>query len=108
MPEHLPPTAHVRVSPATFEPGRFAEVEALNRKQTSYLIPAIEALPGLIHHYVGLSPEGSLIHVSIWDSLEHAVQLSSLKEMAVIARGEMEAIGVTFHPITNYPLAWNI
>ena len=32
-----------------------------------------------------------------------------LKEMAVVARGEMEALGVTFlPPIVNYPITWTI
>ncbi|HEV2634980.1 MAG TPA: hypothetical protein VGX23_07520 [Actinocrinis sp.] len=108
MSQPLPATAYVRVSPATFDPRRFAEVEALSTKQAEYLIPALTRLPGIIHHYVGVSPEGSIVHVSIWDTEEHALQLSGLKEMAVIARGEMEAIGVTFGAIVNYPLNWTI
>jgi hypothetical protein len=44
----------------------------------------------------------------VWDSEEHAAQLDRLREMVVIARGEAEAVGVTFHPIVNYPIAWTI
>jgi gamma-glutamylcyclotransferase (GGCT)/AIG2-like uncharacterized protein YtfP len=108
MTESLPATAFVRVSRATFESSRFAEVDALTTKQAEYLIPAIKRLPGLIHFYAGVSPEGSAVQVSVWDSGEHAAQLDRLKEMTVDARGEAEAVGVTFHPIVNYPINWNI
>ena len=104
----LPATAFVRVSRATFDPSRFAEVDAMNKKTSEYLIPAIKRLPGLIHFYAGVSPEGSGIQVSVWDSHEHAVQLDRLKEMTIDARGEAEAVGVTFTPIVNYPVNWTI
>lgn len=108
MTESLPPTAFVRVSPATFDPSRFAEVDAMNTKTSQYLIPAIRRLPGLIHFYAGVSPQGSAVQVSVWDSGEHAAQLDRLKEMIVDARGEAEVVGVTFHPIVNYPINWTI
>ena len=41
-----------------------------------YLIPAIKQLPGLISYYAATSPDGSAIHVSIWESDEHAQQLA--------------------------------
>ena len=108
MTESLPVTAFVRVSRATFDPSRFAEVDAMNTRTSKYLIPAVEGLPGLIHFYSGVSPQGSIVQISIWDSEEHAKQLDGLKEMAVIARGEAEAAGVTFTPIVNYPVNWTI
>ena len=86
MTESLPATAFVRVSRATFDPSRFAEVEAMNMKTSEYLIPAIRRLPGLIHFYSGVSPEGSVVQISVWDSGEHAAQLDHLKEMVVDAR----------------------
>jgi hypothetical protein len=106
MTESLPATAVVRVSRGTFDPDRFAAVEAMNNKTAEYLIPAIQRLPGLIRYYTGVSPEGSLVAVSFWDSDEHAAQLNQLKEMIVDARGEAEAAGVTFTPIINYPINW--
>ena len=109
MNESLPATAVVRVSRASFDPGRFAEVDAVSTKQAEYLIPAIKRLPGLLHWYTGVLPEGSIAQVSVWDSNEHAAQMDRLKEMAVDARGEMEALGVTFlPPIVNYPVNWTI
>jgi hypothetical protein len=109
MPQSLPATAVVRVARGTFDPSRFAEVDAVNTKTSEYLIPAIKRLPGLIHWYAGVSPEGSIVNVSVWDSDEHAAQMDRLKEMAVDARGEMAAIGgLTFNPIVNYPISWTI
>lgn len=108
MTESLPATAVVRVSRGSFDPGRFAEIDAMNTKTSEYLIPAIKRLPGLIHWYSGVSPEGSVVQVSIWDSNEHAAQMDRLKEMAVDARGEAEAAGLTFFQIVNYPINWTI
>jgi hypothetical protein len=108
MAESLPATAVVRASRATFDPRRFAEVDAMHTKTAEYLVPAVEQLPGLIHFYAGVSSDGSALQVSIWDSEEHAAQLSHLKEMVVVARGEMEAVGVTFTPIVTYPISWTI
>jgi hypothetical protein len=107
--ESLSATAVVRVARASFDPTRFAEVDALTTKQAQYLIPAIKRLPGLRHWYTGFSPEGSIVQVSVWDSEEHAAQMDRLKEMAVVVRGEMEALGGTFlGPIVNYPINWTI
>jgi hypothetical protein len=108
MTESLPATAVVRVSRGTFDPSRFAEVDGMNKKVSEYLIPAIKRLPGLIHYYTGVSPEGSIVAVSVWDSDEHATQLNQLKEMIVDARGEAEAAGVAFTPILDYPIGWTI
>jgi hypothetical protein len=108
MTESLPATAVLRVSRGSFDPGRFAEVDAVNTKVSEYLIPAISRLPGLIHWYAGVSPEGSIVNVSVWDSDEHAAQMGQLKEMTVDARGEMEAVGVGFSPIINHPVNWTI
>jgi|GEM_PF-769881 len=108
MAESLPATAVVRVSRATFDPNGVAEFAALVTKQADYLVPAIKQLPGLLHWYTGVSPEGSTVQISVWDSEEHAKQLDTLRQMVVVARGEMEAIGGTFiRPIINYPITWN-
>ncbi|WP_279578905.1 hypothetical protein [Fodinicola feengrottensis] len=39
MPESLPATTVVRVSRGSFDPGRFAEVDAVNKKTSQYLVP---------------------------------------------------------------------
>jgi hypothetical protein len=41
MTESLPTTAVVRASRATFDPSRFAEVDAVNPNTSQYLIPAV-------------------------------------------------------------------
>ena len=44
--ESLPTTAVVRVSRASYDPSRFAEVDAASKKTSQYIIPAIRRLPG--------------------------------------------------------------
>lgn len=104
----LPENAVVRVSPGTFAPARFAEVQEMTIATGRYLIPAIKKLPGLISYFATVSPDGAVFHVSVWDSDEHARQMSGLREMIVDARGEAEEAGVTFSPIVNYPVVWAI
>jgi hypothetical protein len=101
-----PPTAVVRVSRGNFDPARFAEVHEMTVATGRYLIPAISKLPGLISYYAGASPDGSMVHVSIWASGEHADQMGRLREMIVDARQDAEKAGVTFTPIVNYPIDW--
>ena len=104
----IPPTAVVRVSRGNFDPARFAEVREMTVATGRYLIPAINKLSGLISYCAGASPDGSMVHVSIWDSEEHANQMGRLKEMIVDARQDAEKVGVTFTPIVSYPIDWTI
>ena len=46
--------------------------------------------------------------MSVWESNQAADQMGDLKEMIVDARSAAEAVGVTFIPIVNYPIAWTI
>lgn len=100
--------AVVRVSRGTFDPARYAEVERMSRETGTYLIPAIRRLPGLVSYFAALSPSGSMVHVSIWDSEAHAQQMNSLKEMIVDARNAGTAAGVEFAPIVNHALSWEV
>jgi quinol monooxygenase YgiN len=104
----IPPTAVFRVSRGSFDPARFPEVHEMTVATGRYLIPAIKKLPGLISYHAGTSPDGSVVHVSVWESDEHAQQMSRLKEMIVDARKEADKAGVTFIPIVNYPIDWAI
>lgn len=61
VPESLPTTAVVRVSRAGFDPSRFAEVDAMSKKTSEYIIPALRRLPGLIHFYSGVSPKAQAL-----------------------------------------------
>lgn len=101
-------TTVVRISQGTFDPSRFAEVEQMAEDIGEFLIPAIKKLPGLIHFYAACSPTGNMVHVSIWDTEEHAKQLDHLKEMIVDARNAALKVGVKFIPIVNYPMTWEI
>jgi hypothetical protein len=78
------------------------------RTSGKYLIPAIRQLPGLVEYFAAASPTGSIVHISIWETDEHAQQMSRLKEMIVNARNDAEAVGVTFVPIVNYPVSWAV
>lgn len=98
----------VRVSRGKFDPGRLAEVHEMMMATSSYLIPAIRRLPGLISYYSGASPDGSMVNVSVWESDEHAAQMGTLKEMTVDARKDSAAVGVAFINVVNYPIAWTI
>ena len=104
----IPPGAVIRVSRGNFDQGRFAEADQMTHDTGRYLIPAIQQLDGLISYYAGTSSEGSTVHVSVWQSNEHADQMGRLKEMIVDARNAAEAAGVAFIPIVNYPIAWHI
>lgn len=104
--ESLPATSVVRISRASFDPVRFAEVNAASKKTSQYIIPAVRRLPGLLRFYAGVSPKGSIVQISVWDTDEHAAQLDRLKEMVVDGRRDMEAAGVTFTPIFHYPIDW--
>jgi hypothetical protein len=104
----IPSTAVIRVSRGNFDPARFSEVREMTVATGRYLIPAIKELPGLIGYHAGTSPDGSMVHVSIWESDEHAQQMSRLKEMIVDARAAGEKAGVTFTPIVDYPIDWTI
>jgi hypothetical protein len=108
--ESLPATAFLRVGRVTFDPSLYEAVVVADKQTSEYLIPAIKRLPGLIRWFSGVSPEGSLSQVSIWDSEEHAAQMDHLKEMRVTAREDFGAVGVTFTAetatYTNYPITW--
>jgi len=104
MIESLPKSAVIRISRANFPPNLFAEVDAMNKKTSEYILPALRRLPGLIHFYAGVSPNGSAVQVSVWDTDEHAAQLNTLKEMAVDGRRDMESVGVAFVPIVTCPI----
>jgi len=104
----LPEAAIVRVSRGNFDPADYAGVQAMTVATGEYLVPAIRRLPGLITYYAGVSPDGSMVHVSVWESHEAAEQMGRLKEMIVEARHDAERVGVTFIPIVNYPIEWTV
>jgi hypothetical protein len=104
----LQPGAVMRISRATFDPARFPEVSRMATDIAEYLVPAIKKLPGLIRYFSVLSPSGSYVHVSIWETDAYAQQMATLKEMIVDARRDADAVGVQFYPILNHAFNWTI
>ena len=60
--------AVLRLSRGTFDPAHIKEVEAMTRATGEYLVPAIKRLPGLLAYFAAVSEQGSMVHVSIWES----------------------------------------
>jgi hypothetical protein len=58
----------------------------MTRRTGDYLIPAIRDLDGLAGYFGGASPTGSMVHVSLWGSNDHAEQMGLLKQMTADAR----------------------
>jgi hypothetical protein len=98
----------VRISKGQFELARAAEVEEALRKSEASLRPAISRLAGMLQYYAGIDrAAGSMTNTSLWDTLEHAQQMSSLPEMLAL-RGVLEEMGVRFEPITNHAVFWTL
>lgn len=104
----VPSTAVVRVSRGDFDPANLEAVKRMAVETGAYLVPAIRRLDGLITYHAAVSPDGSMVHVSVWDTEAHARQMGSLQEMVVRARADAEEVGVQFIPVVNYPLIWTI
>lgn len=99
----------VRISRGRYKPELHAEVTARLNQSSKTLVPAIKALPGCLSYYAGSDEtSNTMINVSVWDSLEHAQAMGSLREMAALAK-EFIALGVEFErPIVNYPVLWSL
>jgi hypothetical protein len=98
----------VRISKGKFDLARLAEAERLLRESERALREPLQALPGLLHYYVGIDRErGYLTNVSVWDSPAHAKQMDSLQAM-LAQRPILEAAGVGFEVITNHETLWSI
>jgi hypothetical protein len=98
----------VRISMGHFDPAIHDDIERTLREGGARLIPHINKLAGCIHYYAAINREAStIVNVSIWDSLEHAEQMSSLPAMA--DEGNlMRSKGLRFDPIINYESVWTI
>ena len=99
----------VRISKGRYKPELHAEVTARLVASSGTLVPAITALPGCLSYYAGSEEaSGTMVNVSVWDTLEHAQAMGSLTEMAALAQ-EFIALGVEFErPIVNYPVLWQL
>lgn len=102
------PEPVVRISQGFFEPRLFDAVVAKLEEGRPTLEPVLRALPGLRHYYVSVDPvANSLVNVSVWESLDAALQMNVLPEM-LAQRDVFVALGVTFQPIRNYSGLWSI
>ena len=98
----------VRISKGQFAPDRIAECERLLAESERALRGPLQALPGLLHYYVGIDREKSqLTNVSVWDTMEHARQMNTLQAM-LAQRPILEGAGVRFEAITNHELLWRL
>ena len=99
----------VRVSRASFDPAAADEWERRLAGSGQALVPAIKKLKGLMHYYAGIDKTaGSLMNISVWDSIESAKQMEILPEMAVAGREFIAAGAVFERPIVNYSTVWTI
>jgi hypothetical protein len=98
----------VRISKGRIDLEQLAEAERLLLESESALREPLEQLNGLIHYYVGVDRElGYLTNVSVWETLEDAHQMDSLRAM-LAQRPILEAAGVGFETITNHQAIWTI
>jgi hypothetical protein len=98
----------VRVSRGQFNVAAHDDVARLLAQAQDQVIPAIRRLPGLVSYHAAVDrSSGTMVNISVWDSLEHAQSMDSLKEM-----GDLRAIfashGIAFEPIVNYEVLWSI
>ena len=61
------------------------------------------------NYFVGIDRQnGAMTNVSVWDTLEDAQQMASLREMLDLA-GTFAELGVQFdRPITNHETLWTL
>jgi hypothetical protein len=98
----------VRVSRGRFDSGVHDEVARRLSQAQDQLIPAIRGLPGLVSYHAAVDrTSGTMVNISVWDSVEHSQAMESLKEMSDL-RGVFGSLGVTFEPIVNYEDLWSI
>lgn len=96
----------VRVSILTIPHERIDEAaEAMRRAETELI--GIKQLTGLLAYFAGVDRERSqLTNVSVWDSVEHAEQMSAFQPMLDLGK-KFAAEGATFlRPIPNFQCLW--
>lgn len=99
----------VRISKGRYAPTLHDEVTRRMDAASVTLVPAIRALPGCLSYWVGTDhASGTMVNVSVWDTMDHANAMSTLPEMAALAR-EFIGLGVEFErPIVNYETLWHV
>ncbi len=98
----------VRISKGRFAPDRYDEVKRLIDQSATPLVPAIQKLRGLLYYHAAVDQVTStVVNVSVWENLEAARQMDTLRPM-LAQRPILEAAGVQFDQIANYEPAWKI
>jgi hypothetical protein len=99
----------VRISLGRFDASKYAIVRTLLDESQASLMPAICGLNGNLAYYVGIDRENNtMTNVSVWASLDDAMQMASLPAMLALAQTFTET-GVSFEtPITNHETLWSI
>ena len=91
-----------------FEAGKCAEIAGLISDSATPLVPALDALEGLLYYHASVDENtNTVVNVSVWESEEGAKQMDKLAAM-LAQRPILEAAGVTFDRIANYKPLWKI
>ncbi len=99
---------YLRINRGTFDPTRSHELIEILRASEETLVPAIKRLAGLQSYHTGIdAASGTMIAMSLWDTVEHAQALSQLAEMNA-QRPLLQAQGVVFDPVTIYEILWHV
>ena len=94
----------IRISHAHFDPHRTDEVTALLLEARAAIWPEQEKLPGYVDGYLGVDgPNGSMIWVTFWDSVEHANALGALPAMKA-SNARFTSGGLRFDPISTHEI----
>ncbi|MCU0445636.1 MAG: hypothetical protein MUE85_12045 [Microscillaceae bacterium] len=99
----------VRISIGFFAESQTDQVEQmLNNEFKNSLIPTIQKLHGNVSYDVGIDRQKyAMTNVSVWESLEDAMQMATLPEMLAM-REVFESLGIRFIDITNYQVLWEL
>lgn len=98
----------VHLSRGRFDPACYDTLRALLSAAETDLIPAIRRLPGLVSCDAALDgATGSIITVSVWESVEAAAGMGALPEMLAL-RNTFVTQGVNFEPTISYEGIWRI
>lgn len=98
----------VRISKGRFSGENYAEVKRLIDESATPLVPAIQALSGLLYYQAAVdSNTNTVVNVSIWENEHAAEQMATLAPM-LAQRPILEAAGVQFDRIANYEPAWKV
>ena len=68
----------IRISKGHFEPGKYAEIAGLIADSAAPLVPALDALEGLLYYHASVDENtNTVVNVSVWESEEAAKQMDN-------------------------------